>query len=120
MARFARRARLLKPDEFKAAFEKGRRYNEALLTAVVSPNTLGLPRMGLAIAKKTVPLATARNRIKRHIRESFRQSQQRLPMVDIVILSRPATLKASSQELRDTLNRLWTRITEQCAALPSS
>lgn len=116
MARFVRRARLLKPDEFKAAFEKGRRYNEPWLTAVVSPNALGHARLGLAVAKKTLPLATARNRIKRQIRESFRLRQQQLPSADIVILSRPACLKGSPQELRDCLDRLWTRISPPCAA----
>ena len=110
MARFVRRARLLKPDEFKAAFENGRRINESVIAAVTSSNQLGHPRLGLAIAKKTVPLAISRNRIKRHTRESFRLNQHRLPAADIVILARPSIIKASDAELRATLERLWVRI----------
>lgn len=113
MARFARRARMQKPGEFQAAFERGRRFNENLLAAVVTANDLNHPRLGLAVAKKNIPTAVARNRIKRHIRESFRFNQQRLPAADIVILPRAACLKATAPELRENLNRLWTRILEQ-------
>lgn len=120
MARFARRARMLKPDEFKAAFEKGRRYNDTLLTAVVSPNTLEYPRLGLALAKKSIPLAVSRNRIKRQARDSFRLNQQNLPAVDIVILGRPAAVKGSPAQLRAALQNFWKRIAESCAALQSS
>ena len=120
MARFARRARLLKPDEFQAAFEKGRRFNDTLLTAVVSFNTLGHARLGLAVAKKSVALATARNVIKRQARESFRLHQERLPAVDVVILTRPGAAKATPAQLREILNRLWTRIAEQCASSPAA
>lgn len=109
MARFIRRARLLKPDEFKAVFENGRRYNEAVLAAVVNPSPHGLPRLGLAVAKKAVPLATARNRIKRQVRESFRLNQARLPSIDIVVLTRPGILKASASDIRAALDRLWQR-----------
>lgn len=119
MARFAPRVRVRKPDEFKGAFEQGRRYNESLLTAVVSPNASGHARVGLAITKKAVPLAVTRNRIKRHIRESFRKAQHTLPAVDIVVLSRHATAKGSAPELRDTLTRLWKRICESWRASPS-
>lgn len=110
MARFARRARLLKPDEFKAAFERGRRINESVLAAVVCSNPHDHARLGLAVAKKSVPLATARNRIKRQVRESFRLHQHRLPAVDIVILTRPGILKAGAADLRSALDALWRRI----------
>ena len=109
MTRFPRRARLLKPDEFKAAFENGRRINDTVLAAVTCSNTLGHARLGLAVAKKAVPLATDRNRIKRQVRASFRLNQERLQTVDIVILPRPGILKATRAELSASLQRLWTR-----------
>jgi ribonuclease P protein component len=120
MARFLQRARMHKPDEFKAVFERGRRVNESPLTAVIAENQAGWPRLGLAVAKKSIPDATDRNRIKRHIRESFRLNQQRLPGMDIIILPKPAAMKLPPAQLREALHRLWTRIAESCAALPSS
>lgn len=118
MACFSRRARLLKPEEFKRVFESGRRCSVKLLTAIVFDGVApqNHPRLGLAIAKKSIPLSTTRNRVKRCVRESFRAHQGHLPAVDIVILSRPGTLAAPSAALHDNLDLLWKRVAESCAA----
>lgn len=110
MARFPRRARLLKPAEFKAVFETGTRSSERWLSALARVNETGQPRLGLAVAKKIVPHSVDRNRIKRQIRESFRHHQQVLPAVDIVLLTRPGCRQADGEQLRQTLERLWNRI----------
>lgn len=110
MARFSRRARLLKPDEFKFVFENGRREQTSLFTAIAAGNSAGAPRLGLAIAKKNIAHANDRNRVKRHIRESFRHHQDRLPPVDIVILTRSAAQKESPAGLRQQLERIWIRL----------
>jgi ribonuclease P protein component len=120
MARFTPRARLHKPDEFKAVFERGRRLNERWLSALVSPNGTPESRLGLAVPKKIARRAVDRNRIKRHIRESFRQHQAQLPAVDVVILARNGSAEAQSPQLREVLDRLWNRIAAQCAPPPSS
>ncbi len=118
-ARFPRRARLLKPAEFKFAFERGFRIHERGLTAVVAANTLGHPRLGLAVPKKAVALAVDRNRIKRQIRESFRLHQQRLPAADMVVLAKAGSRNLSSAHLRQSLERLWTRVAASSPAVPS-
>ncbi len=110
MASFPRRARLLKPAEFKAVFAAGGRNSERWLSALAKANDIGQPRLGLAVAKKTVPHAVDRNRIKRQIRESFRLHQQALPAVDIVLLTRPGCAQVDSEQLRQILERLWNRI----------
>lgn len=122
MARFPRRARLLKPGEFQNVFKRGKRINERWLTAVSVSSTQDQPRLGLAIAKKAVPLAVDRNRIKRKIREHFRRTQDRLQPVDIVLLARPGCGKACAAELDQNLERLWTRIAASLlpSATPSS
>lgn len=110
MARFPRRARLLKPGEFKHTFEGGRRASVGFLTAVHTDSATAEPRLGLAIAKKNVPQAVDRNRLKRAIRESFRHHRHLLPPADIVVMVRPGSDKSSPQQLRQLLERLWTRI----------
>lgn len=112
-ARFPRRARLLKPEAFKQVFENGRREHLPLLTAVVSRGTQGHARIGLAVARKAVPLSVDRNRIKRQTRESFRLNLHRLPDCDIVILARPAAARAENSQLAGELAKLWTRIADR-------
>lgn len=122
-ARFPRRARLLKPAEFKAVFERGFRVHERGLTAVAAVNKVGHARLGLAVSKKALALATDRNRVKRQVRESFRLHQARLPSVDLVILVKPGS-RILQSPLRQSLERLWTRISASSvvssAAAPSS
>lgn len=119
MARFPRRARLLKPADFKAVFESGKRHSEKHLTAVVATGLAPHPRLGLAIAKKSVAQAVDRNRIKRLVRESFREHQAQMQAADTVILARNSAVTASAAELRANLLRIWTRL-HACAASPSS
>jgi ribonuclease P protein component len=115
MTRFPPRVRLHSANEFTAVFEQGRRLQEAPLTAVFRLSQAA-PRLGLAIARKAVPLASERNRIKRQVRESFRLAHAQLPQVDIVILARPQAGAAANPALRHALARVWTRIAEQCRA----
>jgi ribonuclease P protein component len=115
-ARFPRRARLLKPAEFKTVFERGLRIHERGLTAVVAANTVGHARLGLAVPKKAIPLSVDRNRIKRQIREGFRVNQQRLPAADLVILVKPGSRTLQSPQLRQHLERLWNRISASSVA----
>lgn len=68
------------------------------------------PRLGLAISKKNAKRAVDRNRIKRLIREGFRQETNRLPSVDIVILSRRQTIERSNQKIFHSLNKHLERI----------
>ena len=73
-ARFPKRARLLKPAEFSRVFKKAHRSSDRQLTILAAPNDLDYPRLGLAISKKHAKRAVDRNRIKRIVRESFRQN----------------------------------------------
>ena len=80
------------------------------------PNGETAARLGLSIAARTVGNAVSRNRMRRLMRESFRQQQQALPAVDIVIGARAAARGASAGELRAALEWLWNQINEAWAA----
>lgn len=74
------------------------------------PNDAQQPRLGLVAAKRQVRLAVHRNRIKRCIRESFRQQRALLPQRDfVVIIKRPAN-QSSRAELFASLTKLWQRV----------
>ena len=87
---------------------------------LASPNTLGHPRLGMAISRKVARTAVARNRIKRAVRESFRQHRGRLHDLDIVVLGRNGVADRTGRELAAALESLWTRLNESCAGSSSN
>lgn len=84
------------------------------LLALARPNEFGRHRLGLAIAKKHVPLAVKRNLIKRIVREHFRRLAQTepgaQPALDIVILSRPAAKVADRARLHAAITSIFSRM----------
>lgn len=66
-------------------------------------------RLGLAIARRKMPKATARNRVRRIIRESFRLHQQALAGLDLVVLARANLSRIDNHLLFQSLDRHWTR-----------
>ena len=63
----------------------------------------------MAIGKKNCRLSTGRNRLKRIIRESFRQHREALGGVDIVVMNQAAAARANNETLFDSLETHWTR-----------
>ena len=90
-------------------FEKASRSRDKLFTVLARPNDKDIARLGLAISKKHCRRATARNRIKRIIRESFRAQQSLLNGVDIVVISQAGATTASNDAIRESLERHWRR-----------
>jgi ribonuclease P protein component len=78
-------------------------------------NGLGHPRLGLAVGVRAAGGAVNRNRVKRRIREYFREHQHLLPMVDLVVNARPAAGKATHAETAASLADHFRRVSERCA-----
>lgn len=109
-ASFPREARLLKPDEFERVFKENERARTDSLLVMARPNTLGHARLGMIVAKRLLPRAVDRNRIKRRVRETFRLQRQDLPACDFVI--RVVAKPVAGKEVRDlarTLSRAGQR-----------
>lgn len=81
-----------------------------MFTVLYRPNGSDEPRLGLAIGKKHCRLSTSRNRLKRIVRESFRQRRDDIGGVDIVVLNQPTATRASNQALFDSLCTHWKRV----------
>jgi ribonuclease P protein component len=94
---FPKKKRLASNRQFKAVLDHGRRVGNSLLTVYMAPNQCGYPRLGVSVGK-SAGKAVVRNRLKRLLREAFRQSQERLPpQFDyVVMISLPL-----SRRLRD-------------------
>jgi ribonuclease P protein component len=65
-------ARLRKPEEFRAVYGEGKRYEGRLMTAFVLSKGCGEHRLGITASRKMSRLAVKRNRAKRLLREAFR------------------------------------------------
>lgn len=72
----------------------------------------GLPhaRLGLAISKRVSKRAVERNRIKRLLRESFRQIRHQLPPVDLVVMARAEAAGVPGAQLLLEAAALWRRL----------
>lgn len=77
------------------------------------------PRLGMAVSRQVDRKATGRNRIKRVIRESFRQHfAAGGPPVDFVILPRRECVTICNGQLFRSLAKHWTRIVAQLPKAP--
>ncbi|MEM8684460.1 MAG: ribonuclease P protein component [Pseudomonadota bacterium] len=111
--RFRRNSRLLSAADYGRVFDRAKRSRDSWFTVLYRPRQEGPARLGLAVSKKHCKQAAQRNLIKRLIRESFRRHQHELAGMDIVVLNKPSTHKASRHDLRSSLERHWTHCTRE-------
>jgi ribonuclease P protein component len=104
---------LHQPAEFRAVRQRGKKFADAYFSVSVVANHESCPRLGLAIATRTLGSAVARNRIKRLARESFRLNQHQLPSVDVMVSAREAARLALPRDLRASLEKHWKSITQR-------
>lgn len=84
-----------------------------MFTILYRDNRSNKARLGLAVSKKNCRKATGRNRLKRIIRESFRDEQGHLSGIDIVVLNRPAATNANNKALFLSLKKHWQHCSDQ-------
>ena len=97
----SKRERLLKGWEFKGVFDKGWRTDKRFFLIYGIKNLLGFTRIGLSVPKK-IGSAVKRNRIKRMLREVFRQNKERfLKSHDIVVVAKKGAEGLSFREAEE-------------------
>ncbi|MCK5901578.1 MAG: ribonuclease P protein component [Cocleimonas sp.] len=97
-------------------FARARRFGDRTFTLLVRENDQAHPRLGLAIAKKSVKRAVDRNRIKRLLRESFRKQQHQLPPIDIIVMCRPVAVSLTNDQIREQLSNQWQYIQKKLSS----
>lgn len=105
---FPKSSRLLKASDYKAVFSEAKfkvscRY--FLVLAIFGSGSGS--RLGLVVAKKNIPTAVQRNRIKRQIRDQFRRKQDLQVGLDLVVLVRKDADKLLNSQLSDKFSQLW-------------
>ena len=66
-------------------------------------------RLGLVIAKKNLPLAAQRNKLKRIVRETFRKNRFS-QSVDVVFLAQKEIVEYPSSDLNEMLAKAWSNL----------
>jgi ribonuclease P protein component len=103
---------LLSSNGFKRVFDNPSRSTDKFFTVLARDNGGQEARLGLAVAKKFAKRAVDRNRLKRLIRESFRNHKAELVGLDLVVLIRPATAKQENSRLFSSLETHWGRLSQ--------
>jgi ribonuclease P protein component len=96
---FGKEKKLKSNEQFKSVLSKGRRFDDELLVIYTAKNDCGHVRLGVSV-NKALGGAVVRSRLKRLIREAFRQSQSEIPAgIDYVVMISPQWKKCIGEEL---------------------
>jgi len=110
MYEFSREYRLVSKHDFQFVFAKPTKVTYKYLLVLHRPNLRDHARLGLIIAKHHVKLAVDRNRLRRHIRESFRYRKETLKGLDIIVLMRSKCTPLDQKMFRDDINIIWQKL----------
>lgn len=108
MFAFKKAQRLLTKKDYNHVFEQAKKIVTSEFVILFRENHLGYARLGLALSKKLIAKAHDRNRIKRLLRESFRQEE--LPAVDVVFLARQGVAKQTNAIINARMGKTWKKL----------
>jgi len=103
---------LSKKRDFDRVFSHGRGFRRGPFLLIALPNALGTVRLGIAIPKRLVPLATRRNRMRRLIRAVVLANAERCASHDAVLLLKGKVeipMRESGASLRKQIDDLIIR-----------
>ena len=90
---FSKEKRLRSNRQFKSVLDNGRRLSNGILILYIAENGCDYPRLGVSVGK-SCGNAVVRNRLKRLLREAFRQNQDKIESgFDYLLMISPGWLK---------------------------
>jgi len=107
---FDKRDRLLWRSMFMGVQRHGRKVHTKYFVLFLLANDLGRVRLGITVSRK-VGSAVVRNRVKRRVREVFRQHREFFPpSSDLVIIARKSAARVSYDEILRDLHTAGRRL----------
>lgn len=104
---YSRTYRLASKHDFQSVFANPQKISRKSFVVLYRPNNLSHPRLGIVISKNNVKRAVDRNRLRRLVRESFRQQSHQLKALDIIVLLRSKCSPSGRETLREDIDNLW-------------
>lgn len=77
---------LHRSKDFDKLLRGGKKFRSDAFDLVYAPNNLSYPRIGYIVGKKISAKAVVRNRIKRIIREYFRNNKEKFGSNDVIFI----------------------------------
>ncbi len=108
MCKFTKKHRLLNKEQFDRVFKQANKLNSKEFLLLTRENTESVARIGFAISKKAIAKSNQRNRVKRIMKESFRQAG--LSNVDVVAISKNGLSELSNEMLHAKLTKAWEKL----------
>jgi ribonuclease P protein component len=105
-------ARLRRRREFLAVQERGTRLYAGEVLVLTKGAGADRARIGITVSSK-VGNAVERNRVKRWMREAFREIQAELPPADLVVIARKGALTMGMAGARRALATAGERLRER-------
>jgi len=103
--------RLTKDKDFDNVFKNGKSSYDKLIGVKAIKNQLENSRFGILVSTKVSKKAVERNKIKRQIREIVRLQLDAIkPCYDVVIVTLPAILGKSYQEIKRSVSGHFRRM----------
>ena len=111
--------RIRSSRDYRRVYRQGRRLHGDIAVFHVRANDAGHPRLGLT-ASRRVGGAVVRNRLRRRVREHYRQQvrQDMLPAVDVVVHLKTAAAETDRRSFYSELNRLFGLVARYGARRP--
>jgi ribonuclease P protein component len=101
--RFAPSDRLRKRFEFRRLRDQGRRVHTRSFVLLIAPSACTHARLGITVSRQ-VGGAVRRNRIKRLVREAFRQQRSLFPdATDVVVIAKAGCSASRLQDVQQEL-----------------
>ena len=107
MPTFPHTAKLSQPAHYRRVFDNPEyKVSNGAFLVLAMPGATQSSRLGVVVAKKNIRRAVRRNRIKRLVREQFRQHPFD-KAIDLVVLARSGADQMDNTGLWRELDKLW-------------
>ena len=105
--------RLRSKPEFDSVFESRNKFYGDHFLVYYRYNGCSHSRIGLIVAKRNVRLAVERNRVRRLLKEHFRQQPPALRSTDVVFIAKKGINTIENKELSQCIQILLKRIQQR-------
>lgn len=112
MSGFSRHERLLKRADFLRISGQGQKVHTANFLIIWKESPLSAVRLGITVSGK-VGNSVTRNRLKRLIREFYRQNKGLFPAADYNLIAKRGAARLDFSEVSQELGRALQRLTKQ-------